>query len=143
MCWIAGLGPDVFASGILKMLRELKNTKQVPGEFPRRWFFCHEQDLLAWFDEEGRPVAFQLAYGKYRDEHAIRWKAGQGFVHHRVDDGENGRVRKAAPLLVPDGAFEARGVLEQFLALSSEVPKDIVEFVAARLREHPEYREDA
>jgi hypothetical protein len=34
-------------------------------------------------------------------------------------------------------------VLEQFLALSSEVPKDIVEFVAARLREHPEYREDA
>lgn len=93
--------------------------------------------------ETSEPTTFQLAYGKYRDEHAIRWKVDRGFAHHRVDDGERGRVRKEAPLLVPDGAFEAKGVLEQFLALSSEVPKDIVEFVAARLREHPEYREDA
>ena len=124
------------------MLREIKNTQQVPGESPRRWFFSHEQDLLVWFGDDGYPVAFQLAYGKYRDERAIRWKVGRGFVHHRVDDGESGGVGKEAPLLLPDGAFEAKGVLERFLALSREVPQDIVEFVAARLREHPEYRED-
>jgi hypothetical protein len=124
------------------MLREIRNTQQVPGENTRRWFFSHEQDLLVWFGEDGRPVAFQLAYGKYRDEHAIRWKVGRGFVHHCVDDGESGGIGKEAPLLLPDGAFEAKGVLERFLALSGEMPQDIVEFVAARLREHPEYRED-
>jgi hypothetical protein len=124
------------------MLREIRNTQQVLGESPRRWFFSHEQDLLVWFGKDGQPVAFQLAYGKYRDEHAIRWKAGRGFVHHRVDDGEGGALGKETPLLLPNGTFEAKGVLEQFLALSREVPQDIVEFVTARLREHPEYRED-
>jgi hypothetical protein len=122
------------------MLREIRNTQQVPGESPRRWFFSHDQDFLVWFGEDGQPVAFQLAYAKHRDEHAIRWKAGQGFVHHRVDDGESVGVRKESPLLLPDGSFEAKDVLERFLAVSKEVPPDIVEFVAARLREHPEYR---
>jgi hypothetical protein len=83
-----------------------------------------------------------LAYGKYCDEHAILWKVGRGFAHHRVDDGESESVGKETPLLLPDGAFEAQSVLKRFLALSSEVPQDIVEFVAARLREHPEFRED-
>lgn len=124
------------------MLQEIRNTRQVPGEAPRRWFFSHEQDLLVWFGQDGEPVAFQLAYGKYSDEHAIRWKAGRGFVHHRVDDGEGGGIGKEAPLLLPDGRFEAKRVLETFLASAGEVPREIVEFVAARLREHPEYCED-
>ncbi|MBI2319812.1 MAG: hypothetical protein HYU75_23145 [Betaproteobacteria bacterium] len=122
------------------MLREIRNTQQVPGESPRRWFFSDEQDLLVWFGEDNWPVAFQLAYGKNRDEHAIRWKADRGFVHHRVDDGERKSAGKEAPLLFPDGAFEARSVLERFLALSREMPAEIVHFVAERLREHPEYR---
>ena len=127
---------------VINMLREIKNTQQVIGEPPRRWFFSHEQDLLVWFGENGEPVAFQLAYGKYRDEHAIRWKVGRGFVHNRVDDGEGESLGKETPLLLPDGAFEAKRVLTQFLALSSEVPQEITGFVAARLREHPQYRED-
>ncbi len=125
------------------MLREIRNVHQVPGEPRRRWFFSHEQDLLVWFGPDGRPVAFQLAYAKHRDERAIRWKAGQGFAHHRVDDGESASLWKEAPLLYPDGAFDATGVLEQFLALSRELPPFVVEFVSARLREHPDYREGA
>jgi hypothetical protein len=97
------------------MLREIRNTQQVPGESPRRWFFSHEQDFLVWFGDDGQPEAFQLAYSKYRDEKAI---------------------------LHPDGAFKAKQVLDQFLAVSKEVPKEIVDFVAARLREHPEYHEN-
>jgi hypothetical protein len=121
------------------MLRELRNTVQVPGEAPRRWFFSHEQDLLVWFGEDNKPIAFQLAYGKHREEHALRWKAGLGFAHYVVDAGEYGRQ---VPFLLEDGAFDSFAVLETFLELSSEVPKEIVEFVSARLREHPEYRED-
>ena len=106
-----------------------------------RFFFSHEQDLWVWFDDDGAIVAFQLAYGKYRNEHAIRWKAGRGFVHQKVDDGESaGVLVKQAPILLADGAFDAVGVLERFLELSAEVPQEIAGFVADRLREHPEFR---
>ena len=125
-----------------EILREIRNAQQVPGEPRRRWFFSHKQDLIVWFGEDAKPVAFQLCYGKYRDEHAIRWKAGRGFVHHRVDDGEITGMVKQAALLVADGAFEAAHVLNRFLELSGEVPRDLVDFVSARLREHPEYRKE-
>ena len=121
------------------MLHEIRNVEQVPGEPRRRWFFSHEQDLLVWFGDESTPVAFQLSYGKYRDERAIRWNAGRGFTHHRVDDGESGPLTSNAPLLVADGEFDAARVLRRFRELAAEVPRDITEFVAARLREHPEY----
>jgi len=112
------------------MLREIRDVRQIPGEPRRRWFFSHEQDLVVWFNEDGRPSAFQLAYGKYRDEHTIRWKEGQGFAHDRVDDGEGAALGNATPLLIPDGAFQARDVLEEFLERARDVPKEIVEFVA-------------
>jgi len=120
------------------MLREIRNVWQVPGEKPRRWFFSHEADLLVWFDS-GMPVAFQLAYGKYHDEHAIRWKTGIGFAHYKVDTGTSGRE---LPLLVADGPFPAASIIDQFRKLATEVPSDIVAFVCDRLREHPEFRED-
>ena len=123
------------------MLREVLNAYQAPDEPRRRFFFSHEQDLWVWFGDDGRPVAFQLAYGKYRNEHAIRWKADRGFSHLQVDDGESGGLVKQAPILAADGAFEAASVLERFLELSAEMPAEIVDFVAARLREHPEFRD--
>ncbi len=123
------------------MLHEITNTRQAPDEPPRRFFFSHEQDLWVWFGQDGAPVAFQLAYGKYRNEHAIRWKAGRGFTHEQVDDGENAGVIKQSPVLIADGAFNAVAVLTRFQELSAEIPNEIVDFVAARLREHPEFRE--
>jgi hypothetical protein len=90
---------------------------------------------------EPAPSAFQLSYGKYRDEHAIRWKLSQGYTHYRVDDGRSAGIAAGAPLLTVDGAFHAGQVLARFLELSTEVPSPIAEFVAARLREHPAYRE--
>jgi hypothetical protein len=123
----------------LPVLREVPDTAQVEGEPPRRWFFSHEQDLLVWFGPDGAPSAFQLAYGKYRDEHALRWKVGRGFEHYAVEDGERTGVSKQAPLLEPDGLFPASSVLNRFLELSAEIPKEIADFIALRLREHPEY----
>jgi len=121
------------------MLREISNVQQVPGEPRRRWFFSHEQDLLVWFGEDGTPVAFQLAYGKYRNERALRWKAGKGFTHEAVDDGENLGVVKQAAILVADGYFNATNVLYRFTELSAEVPREIVDFVCERLKEHPNF----
>jgi hypothetical protein len=124
------------------MLREIENARQIEGELPRRWFFSHEQDLLVWVGPDRNPEAFQLAYDKYRNERAIRWKTGRGFSHYVVDDGESGGVGKEAPLLYPDGAFDAAKVMRRFIELSAGMPKDIVDFVVERLRTHPEYRDD-
>jgi hypothetical protein len=124
------------------MFREVPNVQQKPDEPTRRWFFAADQDLLVWFGDDGDPVAFQLAYGKYLDEHAIRWKSGRGFMHHRVDDGEGKPTRNQSSMLVPDGVFQAESVLKSFLEQSGDIPREIVEFIAARLKEHPEYRDD-
>ena len=124
------------------MLREIPNAAQVEGENPRRWFFSHEQDLLVWLGSDGTPSAFQLAYGKYRSEHALRWKAGRGFRHYLVDDGESGAPGKEVAILEPNGAFPASQVLKRFLELAAEMPKELADFVARRLREHPDYHED-
>jgi hypothetical protein len=124
------------------MFREVPNAQQKPDEPSRRWFFASDQDLLVWFGEDGDPLAFQLSYGKYLNEHAIRWKSGQGFIHHRVDDGEESPTRKKSPMLVPNGPFQAPSVLKSFVEQSGEIPREIVEFIAARLKEHPEYLED-
>jgi hypothetical protein len=121
------------------MLREIPNTRQVAGEKPRRWFFSHEQDLLVWL-EDGRPFAFQLAYDKYHSEHAIRWKPEAGFSHYRVDTGVD--VREL-PLLVPAGPFDVNRVLGRFMELAADVPDDIRQFVSRRMREHPQYLDDA
>ena len=82
-------------------MREIPDVEQVPGEPRRRWFFSHEQDLIVWFGADGAPVGFQLAYGKYRHERALRWKAGKGFTHDAVDDGEEKAPRTADVVFEP------------------------------------------
>ena len=122
------------------MLREIPNARQVEGEPHCLWFFSHEQDLLVWYDENGTPVAFQLCYGKYHNERALRWKIDRGFTHEAVDDGEN-FVVKEAPILVAAGIFDATGVLKRFIELSQQLPPEIVEFISQRLREHPSFKQ--
>lgn len=124
------------------MLREIRNARQHPGEFRRRWFFSHEQDLIVWYAEDGEIVSFQLCYAKYRDEHAIWWKAGKGFSHVRVDDGEGSSHSQSTPILLPDGEFRDAAVIERFVALATELPQEVVTFVVARLREYPQGDEE-
>lgn len=118
------------------MLREIDSPQQVPGEAPRRWFFSHDLDLVVWFGEDGRPCGFQLAYDKYHGEHTFSWHAAHGYRHFRVDDGEHGGVRKKAPFLYADGAFDCARVLSSFLAGCAQVPDNLSAFVVERLRDY-------
>jgi hypothetical protein len=126
-----------------EILYEVTRIQQKPGEPRRRWFFSHGQDLLIWFGDDGEPSGFQLCYGKYRNERAIRWKVNRGFNHYSVDDGESGAVHSETPILREEGHFAASQVLQQFIELSEKIPGEIVGFVAARLREHPDFRRAA
>ena len=116
-------------------LRELPRVQQVPGEPRRRWFHGHEMDLVTWEDADGALLGFQLAYDKHRNEHSIEWRAGRGFTHYQVDDGEAAPLSKETPFLYLDGAFERDRVLADFLAAADTLPTEIAGFVAARLRE--------
>jgi len=119
------------------MLREIVKTKQHPGEPKRRWFYSHEQDLYVWHNESGEIISFQLCYAKHRNERALYWKAGAGYSHLRVDDGESSAFSNDSPILIADGVFDGAEVLNRFHVLAATLPPDIVEFVAARIQECP------
>ena len=70
------------------MLQEIRNTRQIPSEHPRRWYMDETMDLIVWFGEDGSIVGFQLAYDHLDLEHALTWKYRSGFQHEKVDDGE-------------------------------------------------------
>jgi hypothetical protein len=118
------------------MLQEMTATRQILGEKRRRWFFSAEQDLVVWFDEEENIAGFQLAYNKHLQERSIYWKAGKGFSHYDVDDGEGSPFSSQTPLLTLDGAFDRDTVLQAFLGLAQELPSEILSFVENKLREY-------
>ena len=120
-----------------RAMREVRPTRQVPGEPRRRWFSSSDLDLIVWCDGADSPVAFQLCYDKGRDERALTWEPSTGLIYSAVDDGEAspGMRYKATPVLEPDAAVDLGRLAARFVADSDGVPADIVDFVSARLLE--------
>jgi hypothetical protein len=118
------------------MLRELPNTKQVAGEPMRRWYFCHDIDLVVWFDESEMPIAFQLAYDKDDDERSISWHRDRGFKHYVVDNGSPLGTGFQTPFLYMDGPFQPNRerVLAEFVRLAGDLPPLVVAFVTEKLQ---------
>ena len=123
-------------------LRELPDTRQVPGEPRRRWFHSPELDLIVWFDEGDKPIGFQLCYDKARNERALTWREGRGYDHSAVDGGERSHTGspgyKSTPILVADGLFRTDRVLTEFLEASAAVPGDIKSYVSSALERYPQ-----
>ncbi len=118
------------------MLREILTARQVPGDPARRWFTSSKTDLYIWVDERGSPIGFQLCYDKQHRERALTWTEGSGFCHMAVDGGESRPGRyKGAPILVADGAIDARQILGEFLGEAKSLPVEFVRIVESQLRE--------
>jgi len=121
------------------MLKEVRGVRQIPGDARRRVFFAEDLDLTVWFDRDDAVTGFELCYDKGKNERAVRWKRGQGFVHQKVDDGENRPGRyKGTPILVPDGQFPAKKISRLFEESSREMDRSISDFVYRKLLEYPE-----
>ena len=117
---------------------ELADVAQISREPRRRWFRSPNEDLIVWFDSDDSILGFQLCYDRQGTERALSWKAGRGYSHEKVDDGEAvGLAHKRTPILVADGVFDSKVVLERFLAAAHGVPRDIVTFVSGKLGEYP------
>lgn len=118
------------------MLREFPITRQVSGEPRRRWFASERCDLIVWLGEGDAAVGFQLCYDKDAAEHALTWQPQSGFSHMAVDSGEALEGgHKGTPILVPDGHYDAGHIFRAFESEASTLPKELSEFVAAKLRE--------
>ena len=116
------------------MLKALPNVRQVRGEPRRRWYFCHEQDLVVFEDDAGKICGFQLAYDKLGQERSLSWQAGRGYASYRVADGEETALASNTPLLHACAEFDRERVLQRFLNLAGELPPHIGDFVTAKLR---------
>ena len=121
------------------MLRELLPTRQIPGEPRRRWFNSPRCDLIVWLQDDDVPLGFQLCYDKDEVEHALTWIRNRGFNHMRVEThrrsayGEG--LQKGTPLLVSDGVFDARRLLEIFNDEGRQVPPEFAALVSEKLKE--------
>ncbi|MEY4807775.1 MAG: hypothetical protein RLZZ206_2164 [Cyanobacteriota bacterium] len=120
------------------MLKESKNTSQIPNEYFWRWFCDDNIDLIVWYDPDDSIIGFQLCYNKFVDEHALTWFRGKGFSHNKVDDGEGPDVRfKMSPILIPDGVFDKNTLLTLFENESKDIDQEIVELVTEMIKKYP------
>jgi hypothetical protein len=120
------------------MLREVQEVRQVPQEPRRRWFTDEDFDLIVWQDEQAAIIAFQLTYDKTTDEHSLTWRAGEGYAHNRIDDGELEPAKyKSTPILVRDGEFDSSGIAERFQKASGRIDQGIATFVTEKIRAVP------
>ena len=116
------------------MLKEIKKTRQIEGEHPRRWFSSSKLDLVVWYGQNGELIGFQLCYDKTDDEKSYTWKFGSTSEHTGIDSGEFGGMNfKQTPILVTDGIPDYCYIKEEFLSESSELPEDIINMVTYAL----------
>jgi len=116
------------------MLHE-KSTKPTQSDFARRWLTDDYFDLIVWYEPDGGIHGFQLCYDKTGRERALTWTPSRGFAHNRVDSGETAPTANRTPQLVPDGAFQAAQVREQFLKRCSPLDEVIRNFVLGKIDE--------
>ncbi len=117
------------------MLCEIRNVKQHSGEPRRQWFVDDYFDLIVWFNKNREIIGFQLCYDKVKNQHALTWNSGFGYIHNRVDDGEQKPGKhKSSPVLVTDGKFDYEHIAEIFKRESGNLDESLAEFIYHKLR---------
>ncbi len=119
------------------MLYEIKNVKQNEGEPKRRWFIDEYFDLVVWLDEEDGVEGFQLCYDKSRNQHALTWHRESGYMHNRVDEGDDKPGKpKGIPILIADGNFAYEKVADMFKEESGNLDQKVATTVYDKILEY-------
>ncbi|NPV01096.1 MAG: hypothetical protein HPY53_06920 [Brevinematales bacterium] len=123
-------------------MKEIKDTRQIPGEGFRRWFNDDIFDLFVWYADKNSPApwGFQLCYGKsdtggLRTDRALTWKPGEGFSHNAIDTGRYSATERRSPILVADGVFPKERIVPEFDARSADIDPAVRDFVLSKLKE--------
>lgn len=114
------------------MLREFKHVKQEPGPGFRRWWTGDGLELIAWFDELGGFIGFQLCYGA----RALTWRNNGYWTHVCIDEDNDRAWRQASPVLMSNGAppRPPRSLVTRFKEAAEPVAPSLREAVLGVLR---------
>jgi len=115
-------------------------TRRVARDLDRSCISDDYFDLFVWYEPDGRIHGFQLCYDKPRRERALTWTRDRGFLHARIDTGEDSPYANCTPILVVDGEFPASKVRHEFVTRSASLSNEIRELVLARLDEYESSR---
>lgn len=121
----------------MTVLREIAGVDQkTPGRV-KRWFQDEYFDLIAWHDERGTILQFQLCYARdTRTERVLDWRRGLGFQHLKTEEHVAFKAgRDDAWALRLDGDFAHGPLKRRFAAASAAVPELLREFVEDKLDE--------
>lgn len=112
--------------------------REIIGKANRRWFSSPQFDLIVWLADDQSFTGFELCYDKQDQEHSIAWSKAHGFRHMAVDSGERRPGKyKAAPILVPDGYFDAKRIHAAFNTARYSLPQDVADYVSRVLEKYP------
>ena len=115
------------------VFREIVNVRQERAAGRRRWFESEHLDLVVWFDRADHVIGFQLLYDLGEGEHALTWREGVGFVHSRVDLGDDGPFSNLTPILVANGRVPWPEVTQLFAPLGPSLDPELYRLVQDRL----------
>ena len=117
------------------MLQEFPKVRQDQGTY-RRLFTDEYFDLYLWYRRRwGRFLGFQLVYDKGEDPHSLTWTEETGYLHNRIDEGEDSCLANMTPILVPDGLFDHETVGERFQRSSVGLEETILSLVTGHIRQ--------
>ncbi len=116
------------------MLREISAVLQDQPGLLRRWFQDDYFDLFVWLTPDHVLRAFQLAYQRTLDERVLEWSSDNGFLHSRVDSGEQRPHSNRTPLLVDGGPCPVRMIVREFDSRSKDLEARLRDAVLAKLR---------
>jgi hypothetical protein len=117
------------------MLQKIQGVRQDEPDRERHWFQDDYFDLFAWTDAAGEVVAFQLCYDRLKRERVLAWSEPTGFIHRRIDDGEELPVQKMAPIMVADGQFAADSIAAEFDSRSAAIDTRWRQFIRTKIDE--------
>jgi hypothetical protein len=80
-------------------------------------------------------LAFQLCYDRLRHERVLAWSGERGFIHRRVDDGEQTPVKNMTPIMVADGRFATEYVGAEFDVRGSGMDAAARDFIRRKIGE--------
>ena len=117
------------------MLQKIRGVRQDDADRERHWYQDDFFDLFAWTDAAGDVIAFQLCYDRLKRERVLAWSEPTGFIHRRIDDGEDLPVQKMAPIMVADGQFAADGIAAEFDSRSACIDTRWRHFIRTKIDE--------
>ncbi len=119
------------------MLREIRNTKQIPGQGPRRWFNDEQLDLFIWYDASGRILGFQLCFDKNtRVERALTFTEAEGYSLDLVTS-EASVCDLGSAVLVRGGEVSAAELIVQLDERGAALERSLYEYLREKLKECP------